>query len=433
MIMSIPVVEVIIYVLSYFAVGITAIFPSITNCVNVYVIVVLMYSTYKDRLVCLAPLFLFFNSTILYFNGIAISNIYFALFTINEMLRRQSINKKSLHLVLLMFSIYAVVVVSNFSIMLSIEFVLIFIFVTFLLENVYSNDNWELFVSWYLAGLFSASLYGLVAWGNNIANGVTRRFMLAFTDPNYAGMFLSIGAYLVLYGEVKNTILKCFLLIVIALEILITMSSTAILCNLLVILFIIIDNFSIFLPKKNYRINIKRLSTDIIGIILIVVAIVLVKKMPDSIMSDSVNRFFQKMAGASAGLSESTTGRSDLWAKHMRIFQDNSDIWRWLFGGYFITDRGFDSRYFTVVSHEVYVDSLLCFGVVGTTVYVISILKEIVSKWRNRSLSKVHKQIFIVAVIWLIYSLGLSMFPFWGFSFMLFVTVQNERNTKKNG
>lgn len=432
MIMSIPVVEVFIYALLYFAVSITAIVPSITNYVNIFLIVVLLYSAYKDRLVCMAPLFLFFNSSILYFNGLSICNFYFAIFTVNEVLRRRTINKKSLHPVFLIFMIYAAVVVSDFSIMLSIEIVLIFIFVTFFLDNIYRSNNWDLFVVWYLVGLFSASLYGFVLWKDRMASGITRRFMLAFTDPNYAGMFLSIGIYLVLYSEIKNLIIKYTLLIAIALEILITMSSTAILCNLLVILILIFDRLSYFVKSKNYRIGVKRLLTGIAVIALITVAVVCIKKMPDSILSDSINRFLQKIAGMNVGLSESTTGRSDLWTKHIHIFQNDAGIWRWLFGGFFITDRGFDPRYFTVVSHEVYVDSLLCFGLVGTAIYVASILKQLVSKWRLRNVSKIHKQIFLISVIWLIYSFGLSMFPFWGFTYMLFVTVQDERNTDYN-
>lgn len=134
-----------------------------------------------------------------------------------------------------MFIIYAAVIVSDFNVMLSVEIVLIYIFVTFLLQNIYDENNWKIFTTWYLVGLFAASIYGLVSWTNNMSNGVTRRFMLAFTDPNYAGMFLSIGLYIVLFGDVRNKLLKKLLLIAIVSEILITMSSTAILCNLILL------------------------------------------------------------------------------------------------------------------------------------------------------------------------------------------------------
>ena len=63
--MMMPTMNIIIYALSYIIVSITAILPSITNYVDLFVIAVLLYASYKDNLVCMAPLFLFFNSTIL--------------------------------------------------------------------------------------------------------------------------------------------------------------------------------------------------------------------------------------------------------------------------------------------------------------------------------------------------------------------------------
>ena len=426
--MMMPTMDIIIYALSYIAVSIIAIVPSITNYVDLFVLAVLLYAAYKDDLVCMTPMFLFFNSTILYYNGVAISDVLFAVFIVNEVLRRPRIDKKNLHIVFLFFIIYAVVVVSDFNVMLSVEITLIYIFVIFLLQNVYDENNWKKFTVWYLVGLFSASLYGLVSWTNNISSGVTRRFMLAFTDPNYAGMFLSIGLYIVLFSDAKNGLLKKLLLIAIVSEILITMSSTAILCNLILIMILMIDNLIKVIKQRSQKISTNQLLGYAAAFAVIIAAIICIQKANNSIMADSINRFVQKITGMNAGLSESTTGRSDVWAKHLKIFEEKSGILKKLFGGFFITDRGVDPRYFTIVSHEVYVDSLLCFGVIGTMIYVLTILKQLISKWTLRSVSNEHKQIFCIVVIWLIYSFGLSMFPFWGFSFMLFVTIRDERS-----
>ena len=252
--------------------------------------------------------------------------------------------------------------------------------------------------------------------------------MLAFTDPNYAGMFLSIGLYIVLFSNVKNEFLKKLLLIAIVSEILITMSSTAILCNLILLIILILDNLIRVIQQGTQKISAKELLGYAIAFAGIIAAIIYIQKTNNSIMADSINRFIQKITGMNSGLSESTTGRSDVWANHLQIFEEKTGVLKRLFGGFFITDRGVDSRYFTIVSHEVYVDSLLCFGVVGTMIYVLTILKQLISKWMSRNISNEHKQIFCIVVIWLIYSFGLSMFPFWGFSFMLFVTIQGERN-----
>lgn len=426
--MMMPTMDIIIYVLSYITVSITAILPSITSYVDLFVIAVLLYAAYKDNLVCMAPMFLFFNSTILYYNGVAISDILFTLFIVNEMLRRPRINKKNLHIVFLMFIIYAAVVVSGFNVMLSVEIALIYIFVTFLLQNVCDENNWKIFTTWYLVGLFAASIYGLVSWTNNMSNGVTRRFMLAFTDPNYAGMFLSIALYIVWFSDIRNKLLKELLLIAIVSEILITMSSTAILCNLILLMILILDNLIRVMQQGTKKISTNQLLGYAIALAGIIVAIIYIQKTNNSIMADSINRFIQKITGMNSGLSESTTGRSDVWVNHLQIFEEKTGVLKRLFGGFFITDRGVDSRYFTIVSHEVYVDSLLCFGIVGTIIYVLTILKQLISKWMSRNISKEHKQIFCIVVIWLIYSFGLSMFPFWGFSFMLFVTIRDERN-----
>lgn len=418
--------EGIITILLYVFVGMTKAVPEFSMVANMAAVLVLLYLTYKDKLLFAAPLFLFFNSSILYYYGVAVADIFFALFILNEIVRRPKIKVKYIHIIFIIFCVYSLFVVSAFNKMLSIEIILIYLFVIFLLQHVSNQKKWDEFAFWYLVGLFAASIYGLSSWTENMALGATRRYMLAFTDPNYAGMFLSIGFYLVYCKKNISRILKVSLMMAIGIEILLTMSSTAILCNILVLSLLMVDKGINIIRNKAYSIKLRTIAAIGIFFLMGMLAVSYIQKNPDTIIADSVDRFVQKVSNIGSGMGDATTGRSDIWKEHLLFFENQDSMIKKILGGNFVTDRGVDRQFFKIVSHEVYIDSLLCFGIVGTLIYIGAIIKQLFYKWKNRHCSDMNRQIWCIAVIWLVYSFGLSMFPFWGFAFMLFVNPSNE-------
>lgn len=377
----------------------------------------------QNKLYMLAPVFLFFSSSILYFSGVAIADLYYAAYIVAHLLWRPRILTKSVPVMAVIFMLYSVFVMTGFSLTVGIEVFLAFLFLVFLMDDMACRERWGPFCSWYIIAMVSGIAYGAcLALRGGIAGTVRAqgaRFTMAFTDPNYAGMFLSIGLYMLVFrcGRFKGVV-RLLLIAAAAAALLMTVSSTAILCNIIVIAVLSID----YLPKA--RKDARRFIKYLLLAGLAAAALYYIGSKDIPYLSRTLHRFMEKIFSLRAGdLRAATTERSSIWRRHLRYFADEQGVWRMLFGGNYLTDRGLDATKFHTVSHEVYIDSLICFGLVGTLVYAISILRQISGKWRRRNRSREDKLLFVMALIWVIYSFGLSMFPFWAFSFALFAYI----------
>lgn len=129
------------------------------------------------------------------------------------------------------------------------------------------------------------------------------------------------------------------------------------------------------------------------------------------------------------GIDDATTERSIIWKEHLEFFWNQDNFLQILFGGNYLTDRGMDYSKFSIVSHQVYIDALICFGVVGTVVYIMFIFRMLIKKWNSRKLSNTNQLSFVLLLLWIIYSFVLSMFPFWGFMLFLMIDIRNEVST----
>lgn len=141
------------------------------------------------------------------------------------------------------------------------------------------------------------------------------------------------------------------------------------------------------------------------------------------------SRFAEKIMQLNAGgIDSATTDRSVLWKEHLDFFWNQDNLIRILFGGNYLTDRGMDYSKFSVVSHQVYVDALICFGLVGTVLYIVYIVHQLIRKWKVRRVSDENRLSFALTLLWMFYSFILSMFPFWGFMVFLMTDIRNEVN-----
>ncbi len=417
-------IDNIILLFIYTLVGLLKWFPILQTIGMIVVILGICYFSLKQELHKLAPLFIFFNSSILYFNGIAICDLFFVLYILSYLRGKRFLNKKHMHPMLLVFSIYAITVMASYDLLLGMEVLLSLVFCFLFLNDMLKRKLWMQFCDWYIIGILTATIYGIKIYIDssiNLLEGESFRYILTFTDPNYAGMFLSIGLYMLILLKNEFGVVKRYLGIAVCIvSILLTMSSSAIFCNVVVVVMLI---FSKGLRNINLKLILK--SSCMIIIFLFVFLGVIINYFPSA--KRSLERFGEKVEFLKEGdLGNATTERSDLWNKHLDYFWNQENPIKILIGGNYLTDKGFDKRHFSVVSHEVYIDSLICFGCLGTMCYIVTVLHQLYNKWRKRKISPNHTLIFVISLIWTIYSFILSMFPFWAFVFFLFVDIKEE-------
>ena len=414
--------------LVYGLVGLMKIIPSLNWVTMVCVIGAIIVFCFRGDGIKIAPMFIFFNSSILYFEGVALVDIFFITYIVFRLIKRFKIFFMWQHSLLCFFSCYALFVVIQFEFMLAVEMILSFIALAFIVEELFYKERWYVFCKWYMLSLFVATIYGMctyIAALHEPSNYGVFRYTLAFTDPNYAGMFLSIGFYILFFlKDLFRPIVRILGMTICILSILITVSSSAILCNIIVAILLCITLKSEDITiKKFFQ---KTLSKIIISVIIILFIVWLgIKYFPG--LERSFFRFSEKVdMFLAGGIEMATTDRSIIWEEHLNFFWGQKNLLKILFGGNYLTDRGLDESLFTIVSHEVYIDSLICFGLVGTVFYIIEIARQLINKWKARNLSLCSKLQYAIVIIWIIYSFILSMFPFWGFLVMLLAST-NER------
>lgn len=412
----------IIILTTYLLVSLLAIYPTMQQYVCILILFIIGYLSYKDKLYKIAPLFIFFNSSILYYEGIAIVDIYFFFYILEKLFRKSTIKKKSMHNMFIIFILYTVLVVFFNNSMLSLEIMLSLIFLLLFLNDILNRRVWHEFCYSYIITMLFAILYGVFNQYFMQNTDENIRFLMAFTDPNYAGMFLSIGLYITIFKkDIFSTIFRFFIIVICLIAIFATVSSTALLCNIIILLILLLDVLS------SYE-GIYILLTKYLIVFTVIVCILFyLQSLHIPLIDRTFERFIDKINMFSSGsIENATTGRSDVWKEHLNYFWNQNNIFHFLFGGNYLTDRGFDISKFSIVSHQVYIDSLLTFGIVGTIMYVISIIKQLFIKFIRRTENCDTKIIFIISLIWLIYSFGLSMFPFWGFIFFLYVNIESK-------
>ena len=409
----------------YVLVGLLKTLPNLFNIVAVLVICSIFYYAVIGQLCRLAPLFLFFNSSILFFQGVALTDVFFAAYIFSTLLRRPYINKKNIHPMIIVFLLYSAFVISKFNFFLSVEIILTMLFLALFLNELYENKKWYIFCQWFIIALFSAMIYGLTAYlqESTLNTNVSIRFVLAFTDPNYAGLFLSIGLYMLIFQKDNFLFLvRAIGIVACSCFILLTLSSSALICNVVVLFVWGISNFPKLVTKKN------EIQKVVIFVIAAVFLICILQYFANNMfpeMQRAIERFVEKILLFRTGnLDSATTDRSSIWNEHLNFYINQNNMWKVLFGGNYLTDRGFDTRYFDIVSHQTYIDSLLCFGLFGTGIYVASIINQLYTKWKRHIRSDNAYLIFIITIIWFTYSFILSTFPFWAFSLLLFINVK---------
>ncbi len=408
----------------YILVGLSKLVPSLGVIPVLSVIVGIVYCAYRGVLYKLAPIFIFFDNIILYFAGVAVEDIFCAVYIAIFLLRSSKLKTNASTALLVYFICYSLFVVLQHNMMLSIRIILSLVYLIVLIMDLSKRETCTKFCKWYTVAFLAATIYGIGNYLEGSQNELysVYRYTITFTDPNYAGMFASAALYIAVF--LKNEFRpfgRYFIIAVSAISILMTVSSSALMVNALILL--IIAAFTISHQRKP---NLKGIVRFLLFVLVAFAVLSYAVKIFPGI-AETFDRFVGKIDLAQTGnIGKATTARSDIWARHLDYFWNQDSVMKSLFGGNYLTDRGFDKTIFSTVSHNVYVDSLICFGLIGTLFYVIFILYRLIKKIRKFSSSPYNKLSFVLMLLWFFYSFILSMFPFWGFLLFLLNDFGNE-------
>ena len=218
----------------YLTVGVSKLFP-VLNIVSIYMVLgEVLYCAWRNQFFKLAPQFIFFNSSILYYAGTALVDVYFVAYIVIHIIKKPLVRLGSYHIVLAGFVSYCICVISAFSFSTAIAIIISFFALAILIEELSDRAIWVQFCKWYIIALFSATLYGIGNYIDGISNSLysTFRYTATFTDPNYAGFFLSAGLYMALFLKRElGQWIRYSVICVSIISILITISSSALIAN----------------------------------------------------------------------------------------------------------------------------------------------------------------------------------------------------------
>lgn len=232
------------------------------------------------------------------------------------------------------------------------------------------------------------------------------RYLATLEDPNYLGFYLNIAvAVILLHPLFKNLALKLISLAFIYIGIVASGSATAMLCNIFTLC------VCVFFLIKMKRFKLRQLCAVIVLAAVGVQLLLLSRDSDWGFVSKASSRWIEKLVYLVNGeLSEFTTTRSDIWRINMVKFAEQP-FWRQLFGGNYVTAVGHDQVNFLHVSHQEYIDILLCTGIFGLVFFlfclVFTVSDDVVRVKKQKELAYIR---LAFKAIWIFYGFGLTMF-----------------------
>ncbi|XKE93987.1 hypothetical protein LG326_12515 [Metaplanococcus flavidus] len=368
------------------------------------------------------PLFIFFYSQLIIPGDISVFRIYTVLFFIKIAMQTKVSLNKSLAVPLVLIIFYALLVIAfynfRFALMTIVDTSFIVLYISVFLKG---KANFNTFFKFYAYAAVLSIAYGALKLGGQITTSVylngawveISRFLGTFGDPNYFGFFTNIAIFSVLILTNMNKVKRILILIILYAALIASVSITAILCNGMGLLLY-------FLLMKGFGKKMVILFASFLSVFFLY-QLSLSGKLP--ILSNALIRIESMKLGVNDGaFSNLTSNRTTIWKDHLNYFADQPNF-NILFGGNFITDGGFNETLFSMVSHQVFIDMLLNFGLMGTLIFICFILFKINSHFRGYYKVKHEHFLLLILIkfIWLFYAFGLSMFPSWTFLLFFFL------------
>lgn len=236
-----------------------------------------------------------------------------------------------------------------------------------------------------------------------------------FEDPNYAGLFYSVGLFAMMSLSLFHPVVRAVIAVAMSAMILTTLSITALILN--VIFWIV------------YLFAFRKINLITAACFLLVIAALLglyvygVENPQTPVVGSLALRIQDKLIHLSEGdINDVTTNRTGLAARHWKYFCEQS-FFRMLVGMNAASTLYTNLGGYRGVAHNEYVDLLLNVGILGALVYLgIALSRTFHMFYLVRKNGDAYSGcIFMLKVIWLAYGFALTLFGDHRFMMLFFL------------
>ena len=363
---------------------------------------------FNPHLYLLLPVYMIFYEQIVPISGLVGYRIYTLVVIASCLKVKISVKNIAILLFLLAYTFYSIYPYAPGRVPMC---VINFLFLVLYFEK-YMKDkkNYMNFFGFFIFSVVLSAIYGLFRSTGMASQMMVdgkyieyNRFLATFNDPNYLGLMFNVAIFANLcLGFFKHK-RGMAALIICYVALLATLSITAILVNIVCLLF--------------YFVVVKKTNLLIIPITLVILIVVVfgykyALKNDLGFVTDFAYRIYERIAELEEGnLSTVTSGRNKIVNKNLSIFANENWI-KQLLGGNYLTSIGRDKSKFSMVSHNEFVDNLLVFGIIGTVFYWIYFVQNIRATLKKvEGNSGMKWTIIMMKIIYLIYCFSLTIFP----------------------
>ncbi len=369
------------------------------------------------------PVMLFYNVHFGIVMGMAVYRYFSFLLLAGTFFKFKNLKLKTIQVTpFILFLFYCLIVITPYNIQTAI-FAVVDLLCILILINHYLDDSDNL-KKFFVVYAFTA----LVAYvtGQKVPRVASTDIMMGkkvvelvrncatFEDPNYAGCFYTVAIFALVSLKLFKPMVRMVIIVALYAIMLSTMSVTAILAN--VILWFL------------YLLITKKMNAKSAIVIVLVVAVLLglynygIENPKDPVLGMFSYRISEKITALDEGnYNDVTTNRTNLSEYHMEYFKGQS-LFKMLVGFNAASLLKTDLDGFHAAAHNEYVDLLLNVGIIGAIIWIVVILRQIISAFSKYVSTKNEQFVFTIMVkcIWLIYAATLTMFGDYRFSFLFF-------------
>lgn len=386
--------------------------PSLQMVFSFVALLVLAVSFYNGSFeYMLLPLLMFYECLVI--PGISVYRIYTLLFLIQLLFSgavRLSKGKRRYTYVLVSI-LYIIVAMGGYGLTIRR---LLFLIVDLVFMLVYSEKlmhkalDFTRFSYVFVLSVICSAIAGLLdnaAFKTaSVVNGEyveLSRFIGTFADPNYYGFFLNTAIFFLIIDTKIGKVPKVLGLAFLYFSMLASGSFTAILLNIMLVLLLLV------ISKK---ITFKTLFAVLVAIAAIYALCVYASTHEVAFISDFILRSQNKLE-VSSDLNKLTSNRTGIWQRNFQFFDGQSAL-KILFGGNVINASALDGNLFGNVSHQEYIDILLCVGVLGFALIMVPQIISFVKKCivARKTQDSFDLSVAMMKAVYLSYGVALTMY-----------------------
>lgn len=443
-----------IFYVIFAAIFAVAVFPSINMYAAMLIAPLMLWLFFYDDFYLLAAIFLFFGEQLVVVIGVPIARVYTVMIIVKAILFDKSKRKLNAFLIpaILVLAMYAMFALPNADNSITVreyiakgveppsnfvlnakwilKYIVDFTYLIFLASKFQVDKKlFQKFCFYIVICAIASGIYGFRA--DNIYNYVlgytnsgeifgVERYMGSFNDPNYTGFFMNLAIFFTIkVPEFRNRIIRTIVLTVLYYFLVASGSISGILFNICGMIAYIILRYRMKSVKVLF-------ISGLAAAIVVFLALNIPQLRSIGIVQSMITRVESQFSSSdSASVDTITSGRETHWVQYMEYYKEQDTVKK-LFGGNIHMTAAVDP-YFTEnfgnVAHQAYIGFLLCFGAVGTFLFLFSFAVKtginLVSYFKYKE--DYYLLLFICSFIWIFYGFGFDYFADWRFMLFYFL------------